>query len=149
MINVPFRRPSFIGKLKQQNCDLHFRLNEVDVIDEILPRYIQIHFWFEIICFIFELPDFNLLTHLRAGDAYTCRWYVSALFQVMTPVNCQAVNSLWLDDTMWRQKIWVNIGPGNGLVPYGTKPLPKPISSNHKWGSLALAWQQHCNECLA
>ena len=24
-------------------------------------------------------------------------------------------------------EIWVNIGSGNGLLPYGTKPLPEPI----------------------
>ena len=26
---------------------------------------------------------------------------------------------------------WVNIGSGNGLVPDGTKPLPKPVSTHH------------------
>ena len=27
---------------------------------------------------------------------------------------------------------WVNIGSGNGLVPYGTKPLPEPMLTNHQ-----------------
>ena len=26
----------------------------------------------------------------------------------------------------------VNIGPGNGLLPYGTKPLPEPILTNNE-----------------
>ena len=29
-------------------------------------------------------------------------------------------------------EIWVNIGSGYGLLPYGTKALPKQILINHK-----------------
>ena len=34
----------------------------------------------------------------------------------------------------WRHmvtEIWVNIGPGNGLLPNGTKPLPEPMLTYH------------------
>ena len=31
-------------------------------------------------------------------------------------------------------EIWVNIGSGNGLVPDGTKPLPEPMFTYHKYG---------------
>ena len=27
----------------------------------------------------------------------------------------------------------VNIGSGNGLLPDGTKPLPKPMLTDHQW----------------
>ena len=30
-------------------------------------------------------------------------------------------------------EIWVNIGLGNGLLPDGTKPLPKPMLTDHQW----------------
>ena len=30
-------------------------------------------------------------------------------------------------------EIWVNIGSGNGLLPDGTKPLPEPMLTDHKW----------------
>ena len=33
---------------------------------------------------------------------------------------------------------WVNIGSGNGLLPDGTKPLPKPMLTYHQWGSLKI-----------
>ena len=35
-------------------------------------------------------------------------------------------------------QISVNIGPGNGLVPDGTKPLPEPMLTYHQWGYVAL-----------
>ena len=28
-------------------------------------------------------------------------------------------------------KIWVNIGSGNGLLPDGTKPLPEPMLTDY------------------
>ena len=28
-------------------------------------------------------------------------------------------------------EIWVNIGSGNGLLPDGTKPFPKPVLTDH------------------
>ena len=30
-------------------------------------------------------------------------------------------------------QILVNIGPGNGLLPDGTKPLPEPMLTYHKY----------------
>ena len=33
-------------------------------------------------------------------------------------------------------QILVNIGSGNGLVPSGTKPLPEPMLSYRKYGSV-------------
>ena len=35
----------------------------------------------------------------------------------------------------WRhieEKIWVNIGSGNGLLPDSTKPLPEPMLTYHQ-----------------
>ena len=42
---------------------------------------------------------------------------------------------------------WVNIGSGNGLLPDGTKPLPEPILTNHKWGLVAFTWEQFHRKC--
>ena len=33
-------------------------------------------------------------------------------------------------------KSWVNFGSGNGLLPDGTKYLPKPLLTNHQWSSV-------------
>ena len=41
-------------------------------------------------------------------------------------IHALTLNSLRPSDAIWRQ-IWVNIGSGNGLLPDGTKPLPKPM----------------------
>ena len=49
------------------------------------------------------------------------------------------VNSLWSSDAMWR---WVNIGPGNGLLPDGTKPLPEPMLTYDEFGALAYSREQ-------
>ena len=38
--------------------------------------------------------------------------------------------------------IWVNLGSGNGLLPVGTKPLPKPMLTNHQWGLVPFTWGQ-------
>ena len=37
---------------------------------------------------------------------------------------------------------WVNIGSDNGLLPDGTKPLPEPMSTYHKWGPVTISWGQ-------
>ena len=50
--------------------------------------------------------------------------------------------SLWPSEAIWRQPIRVKIGSGNGLLPDGTKPLPKPMLTYHKRHSVAFAWQQ-------
>ena len=39
-------------------------------------------------------------------------------------------------------EIWVNIGSGNGLLPNGTKPLPEPMLTYHKYGPVTLIWEQ-------
>ena len=35
--------------------------------------------------------------------------------------------------------IWVNIDSGNGLLPDGTKPLPEPMLTYHKYGPVTLS----------
>ena len=44
-------------------------------------------------------------------------------FRVWKIQLLKVLNSLW---PCMAKEIWVNIGSGNGLVPDGTKPLPKP-----------------------
>ena len=44
--------------------------------------------------------------------------------------------------TPYGDRVWVNIGPGNGLLPDGTKPLPEPILIYHQRCSVALTWEQ-------
>ena len=51
-------------------------------------------------------------------------------------------NPLRPSDAIWWQEVWVNIGSGNGLVPNGTKPLPKPMLTNHQWCAVAHSWGQ-------
>ena len=45
--------------------------------------------------------------------------------------------------------IWicVNMGSGDGLVPDGTKPLPKPMLTSHQWSSVANTWKQFHGKC--
>ena len=33
-----------------------------------------------------------------------------------------------------------HIGPGNGFLPDGTKPLPEPMLTNDQWGVVAFTW---------
>ena len=42
------------------------------------------------------------------------------------------IKPLWPSDAIWQQEIWVNIGSGNGFLPDGTKPLPKPMLTYHQ-----------------
>ena len=42
-------------------------------------------------------------------------------------------------------QIWVNIGSGNGLVPCGTKPLPKSMLTNHQRLLAAFNWGKFCD----
>ena len=35
----------------------------------------------------------------------------------------------------------VNIGLSNGLMPDGSRPLPKPMPTNHRWGPVAFSWE--------
>ena len=48
-------------------------------------------------------------------------------------------NQLCLHQTV--AQIWVNIGPGNALLPVGTKPLPEPRFT-YQWGPVAFIWGQ-------
>ena len=41
--------------------------------------------------------------------------------------------SLWPCDTIFRNRSFVNIGSGNGLLPDGTKPLPEPMLTRDCW----------------
>ena len=43
--------------------------------------------------------------------------------------------------------VWVNFASGKGLVPGGTKPLPEPMLTYHRWGSVALTWDQLHGKC--
>ena len=36
----------------------------------------------------------------------------------------------------------VNIGPGNGLLPDGTKPLPETMLTYHQWSLVTITWAQ-------
>ena len=48
-------------------------------------------------------------------------------------IHVPSVNSLGSSDA-----IWVNIGPGNGLLPDGTKPLPEPMLTYHLYGPVTI-----------
>ena len=54
------------------------------------------------------------------------------------------INSLWPRDATY---IWVSIGSSDGLLPYSSKPLPKPVLTYHQWGMLALSWGQFHINC--
>ena len=41
-------------------------------------------------------------------------------------------------DAIWQEKTRVNIDPGNGLMPDGSKPLSEPMLTSHQWGSVSL-----------
>ena len=41
----------------------------------------------------------------------------------------------------------VHIRSDNGLLPNGTKPLPKPMSINHHWEFVAFTWGQFHRKC--
>ena len=45
-------------------------------------------------------------------------------------------------------KIWVNIGSGNGLLPDGTKPLPEPMLTDHKWSQVTFILGLFHMRCL-
>ena len=37
-------------------------------------------------------------------------------------------------------EIWIDTGPGNGLLPDGTKQLPEPMLTYHQLGPVPLLW---------
>ena len=44
--------------------------------------------------------------------------------------------------------IWVNIGSGSGLLPYGIKPLPEPMLTDHQWSPMTFILEQFHKRCL-
>ena len=64
--------------------------------------------------------------HLRKC-IWKCCLQMSAIFETsICPLTyCDLVMP-------YAPQIWVKIGLGNGLLPDGTKPLPKPILTNHQ-----------------
>ena len=46
-------------------------------------------------------------------------------------------------------EIWVNIGSGNGLLTDGTKPLPEPMLTYHKYGPVAITQELFYNKYSA
>ena len=42
----------------------------------------------------------------------------------------------------------VNIGPGNGLLPDGTRPLPEPVLTDHQWSPVTFILGQFHKRCL-
>ena len=58
-----------------------------------------------------------------------------------------SINSLGPSDAIWWQ-IWVNIGSGNGLLPYGTKPLLEPMLTDHQWSPVTFILGQFHKRCL-
>ena len=63
---------------------------------------------------IYECIDFSLAINYIAWQ-----WY----FNLMTPYSDTDLG---------------HVGSGNGLLPYGTKPLPEPKLTFHQWGNVAL-----------
>ena len=45
------------------------------------------------------------------------------------------------------EKILVNTGSSNGLLPDGTKPLLKPMLTYHQWGCVVFTWGQCHRKC--
>ena len=58
------------------------------------------------------------------------------------PDHGLVLNSLWPSYALWHHWTWVNIGPGYSLLPEGTKPLPEPMLTIHKWGLVKFTWVQ-------
>ena len=46
-------------------------------------------------------------------------------------------------------QIWVNFFSNDGLLPDGTRPLPKPILTHHLWGPLRVTWGQFHKKILS
>ena len=71
------------------------------------------------------------------------RWYLMHhLKHLATDHSCELI-------VAW---IWVMIGSSNGLLPDGTKPLPKPIVTYQRWNIMASTWgpfHRKCWSCLS
>ena len=60
--------------------------------------------------------------------AWIFLWGLALIESMLVWCHLPKFNSLWFHMAL---KIQVNTGSGNGLLPNGTKPLPKPVLTNH------------------
>ena len=69
-----------------------------------------------------------------------------ALFQCVKESNdmkCKTFNSLWPNDTIWWHRSGSKLAQVMaGLLPYGTKPKPKPMLIYHQWCLMSFTWEQ-------
>ena len=66
-------------------------------------------------------------------------------------LDCDWLSIVWAYSEQMTENgpgIWVNIGLYNGLLPNSTKPLPKPMLTNHQTSSVAFSWEQLHRNCL-
>ena len=82
---------------------------------------------------------FQIMAWCRTGDKPFSEPMLSQFIDAyMCDIARRWVNSPASGDTI---KL-VNIGSGNGLVPSGTKPLPKPMLTSKQWNPIAFPWDQ-------
>ena len=75
------------------------------------------------------------LTHpSRSQQARVCRFWTWQRQQPcfihqrhQTSQMVERINPLAPSEAIWHHRNWVNTGSGNGMMPDGTKPLPKPM----------------------
>ena len=84
---------------------------------------------------------------MRKCFNYLCHFSVknnSKIFLCPTEkFSMTRVDSLWpCDAILTTITVWVNIGPGNGLLPDGTKPSPESMLTLSSMDSMAFTWQQ-------
>ena len=79
---------------------------------------------------------------LRWAGGIIMLWWLSGKTNAITPITH------WPCDAIWQQEFWVNIGSGNGLFPDGTKPLPKPMLTDHQWSPVTFILGQFHKRCL-
>ena len=78
----------------------------------------------------------------EAGDLRRHRGHYDVNVMICGHHRYRWLNTLWPNDATWRQEKWLNTGSGDGLLPDGTKPLPEPMLTCHKWGLMAFIWWQ-------
>ena len=53
-------------------------------------------------------------------------------------------------DAIWWHRSCQHIGSANGLLPDGTKPLPEPMLTHHRWGPVNVNWGHfHKKQCIS
>ena len=99
---------------------------------------------------IVKLDSFNLAaTELCHNTRYDYWSLIKINFQITSTTTVMYwVNTLWPSDAIFRHIIWVNIVPANGLLCNGTKPLPGPVLTYHRWSFLAFTCGQFYNRCF-